>query len=143
MADKPMRQHNWLITVSGPVVVPGFFDTKNSVRKRANAGKYFGGGNTIPVVTKDRAEYEDLVIGRAYVLRRDTSVVRMLDRYVDDEDTIWTVKAVPKLGGRPDLRSEITYRGSIVGLSDPQADSEATGQTRSAFEITFAVVSKQ
>jgi hypothetical protein len=140
---KPQRQNDWLISVSGPVSVPGFFDTKGSVRKRANSGKYFGGGNDVPVVTKDRAEYEDLVIGRAYVVRRDTLTIRLLDPYVDDEDTVWTVTAIPKLGGRPDMPNGLTYRGSLVGLADPAADSEATGQTRSAFELTFSVVARQ
>jgi hypothetical protein len=139
---KPQRQNDWLISVAGPVSVPGFFDTKSSVRKRANSGQYFGGGNDTPVITKDRAQYEELSIGRAYVVRRDTLTLRLLDPYVDDEDTIWTVKAIPRLGGRPDMPNGLTYRGSITGLNDPAADSEATGQTRSAFEITFAVVTR-
>lgn len=140
--SKPMRQNDWLINVSGPFTIPGFFDTKNSVAKAANTGKYFGGGNDTPVVMKDRAVYDDLVIGRGYVLQRDTLTVRLLDPYVDDEDTIWTIKATPRVNGRPDLGNAITYRGSLIRVTDPQADSEATGTTRSNFELTFSVVSK-
>lgn len=133
MATKPSRRHGFLITVSG---VDGFFDTKSGGAKTAGNRKYFGGGNDVPAILKDRAEYADLVVGRAFSIARDAAVIARLRPVVDTEQE-FTVKVQPLNADRIPEGPSTTYRGMLVGQTDPDVDSE--NGDPATYQLTFAI----
>lgn len=127
------RKRSWLITVSG---VAGAWDTKTGAKKTAGSRKYFGGGNTVPQVLTDPSEYDDLVIGRAFDAARDMPVIVALRPSVGVSEH--TVRCQPLDPTGAPVGPATTYRGTLIGQTDPDVDSES-GDV-GTYNLTFSVV---
>jgi hypothetical protein len=132
MAGNNSRARSFLITVSG---VDGFFDRKTGGNPSAGTRKYFNGGDVVPDVNTDPAEHSDLVVSRAFRVGRDDRMLKAMRRNVSI--TEHTVRVQPTDAQGVPVGEATTYRGTLIGTSDPDVDSNSGDPA--AAELRFAV----
>ena len=126
------RARSFLITVSG---VDGFFDTKSGGNPSSGTRKYFNGGDVVPDINTDPPEYSDLVVGRAFRVGRDDRMLKAQRANVSV--TEHTVRVQPTDAAGVPVGLPTTYRGTLVGTSDPDVDSNSGDPAKA--ELRFAV----
>lgn len=126
------RARSFLITVSG---VDGFFDRKTGGNPSAGTRKYFNGGDTVPDINTDPPEYSDLVVSRAYRVGRDDRMLRSQRPNVSI--TEHTIRVQPTNAQGVPVGIATTYRGTLIGTSDPDVDSNSGDPA--AAELRFSI----
>jgi hypothetical protein len=127
------RARSFLITVSG---VDGFFDTKTGGNPSAGTRKYFNGGDTVPDVNTDPTEYSDLVVGRAFRVGRDDRMLTTQRRNVGN--TEHTIRVQPTDAQGVPVGIATTYRGTLIGSSDPDVDSNSGDPAKAELRFSIA-----
>lgn len=132
MGVEKSTQRHWQITVAG---VSGLFDRKSGVETRANARRYRDGGNLEADILTDPTEHGDLTVSRAFARTRDLAVIKSLRTRVGSWQT--TITAQPTDGAGVKSGAAIVYTGKLIGLTDPEADSN--GGDPSTLALVFAI----
>jgi hypothetical protein len=132
MAGNNSRARSFLITVSG---VDGFFDRKTGGNPSSGTRKYFNGGDLVPDINTDPPEYSDLTVIRAFRIGRDDRMLATQRRNVSV--TEHTVRVQPTDAQGVPVGLATTYRGTLIGTSDPDVDSNS-GDPATA-ELRFSV----
>jgi hypothetical protein len=129
------RARSFLITVSG---FDGFFDTKTGGELSKGSRRYYNGGDTVPDVNTDPAEYSDLIVGRAFRVGRDDRMLRDARRLTVSRDSEHTVRVQPIDASGVPVGIATTYRGILVGATDPDADSNSGDPAKAALRFAVA-----